>query len=88
MIDSTKVHIKIFDINVDIQNLDDSIIEKRSNTSAKGVKTYQSVNGLYLPFSKAEYTDYINKVEKDVFITAKICVSIDDKIIGVGLEII
>ena len=88
LIDSTKVHIKIFDINVDIQNLDDSIIEKRSNTSAKGVKTYQSVNGLYLPFSKAEYTDYINKVEKDVFITAKICVSIDDKIIGVGLEII
>lgn len=87
LIDSSKIQVRIYDINVDIHNLDDSLIEKKARISDNGIKTYRTVNGLYLPFSKAEYANYINKVEKDVFISANLSIKVDEGLIGVGIII-
>ena len=38
-------------------------------------------------FSKAEYANYINKVEKDVFISANLSIKVDEGLIGVGIII-
>ena len=87
LLDSSKIHLRVTDVRVEYNNLDDSEIAERHKTDEDGNELYRANNGLYLPFSEKEYREYMNSTYKNAYIYAKFSWDIDEGIIGVGIEV-
>lgn len=87
LIDSKRLRVHISDINVEYSVLDDNEIMDRQKTDENGNALYRTLSGVYLPFTKEEYKEYMNSSYKSVYISAKISWEVEDGIIGAGIEI-